>query len=203
MKTKMFLAAALAFMLFGCVPSLHKLYTPDVEVFEESLLGAWTSGDDLWEFERLEKPGNDQTEAKLYYALRITDNDKEIPAAFEAHLVKLDEMLFLDLYPKDATKGYNNWYTVHVLPVHTFMRMELKDEELGLRVMNPDAMNKLVEKDPDVIRHEIVKDDRLVLTASTAELQQFLKDYADHDEIYGEPEKFERYVPDPNEVEGK
>lgn len=202
MKTKLFLAAALAFMLFGCVPSLHKLYTADVEVFEESLLGAWTSGDNLWEFQRVDQPGNDQTEAKLYYALQITDNNGT-PAKFEAHLVRLDEMLFLDIYPKDAPPVDNDWYKMHMLAVHTFMRVELKDEALSIAVMNPDAMNKLVEKDPDVIKHEIVKDDRMVLTASTAELQQFLKDYADHDEIFGEAEDFQRPVPDPNEVEGK
>ena len=201
MKTKLFLAAALAFMILGCVPSLHKLYTPDVEVFDEALLGTWVGGDDIWEFQKVVRPKSE--DSKLFYSLRITD-EKDRSAKFEAHLVDLDDKLFLDIYPTDEPKDANAWYKIHVLPVHTFVCLEIKDDLLNMQVMNPETMNRLVEDDPDMIKHEIIKDDRLVLTASTADLQRFLKDCADHDDFYGDPEQFERFVPtDPNEVEDK
>lgn len=198
MKAKIFLAGSVLFMVLGCVPSLHKLYTADVEVFEDGLLGAWTAGEDKWEFEKVEK--GKKEDVRLFYILRITD-DKGRAAKFDAHLVKLGEKLFLDVYPEDGPEGTNDWYNLHILPVHTFMSVELKDGKLSLAVMNPEALEKLIEKKPGVIKHEVIDDDRIVLTASTAKLQKFLIEYADHDEFYGEAEEFERYVPkEPVEV---
>ena len=49
-----------------------------------------------------------------------------------------------------------------------------------------------------MIKYEIVHD-RLVLTASTKELQEFLKAHANDEGLFGEPSKMKRVQPkDPN-----
>ena len=67
-----------------------------------------------------------------------------------------------------------------------------------MRVMNPDDVKEMLENDPDLIKHEIVQD-RLVLTASTKELQKFMKAHANDEGLFGEPSKMKRVQPkDPN-----
>ena len=200
MKTKLFLAAALGFMILGCVPSLHKLYTLDVEVFKEELLGTWVEDDNTWDFQIMQRPKS--KDSKFFYFLQITDK-KDQTAKFDAHLVDLDDKLFLDLYPKDEPKDANSWYKFHILPVHTFLRVELKGGQLALQVMNPETINELVEDKPDVVKYEVIQGSRLVLTAPTLKLQQFLIDYADYDDFFAEPGQLKRFVPtDPNDIKG-
>jgi hypothetical protein len=67
--------------------------------------------------------------------------------------------------------------------------------------MEPDNVEDMLENDPNLIKHEIVQD-RLVLTASTKELQKFMKAHADDEGLFGEPSKMKRVQPkDPNAPE--
>ncbi len=117
MKLNTLLYCLLAILLGGCVPSLHPLYTDKELIFEEKLLGTWSDNDPggKWEFKKVTDSNS--------YLLTITDD--EGTGSFDAHLVKLNQMLFLDIYPKEAeslkTCGF---WTLHILPVHTFMKIE-------------------------------------------------------------------------------
>ena len=42
-----------------------------------------------------------------------------------------------------------------------------------------DKVKKMIEDDPDVIKHEVVDEDRIVLTASTEELQDFVIEHVE------------------------
>jgi hypothetical protein len=69
-----------------------------------------------------------------------------------------------------------------------------------MRAMNPDKIQKMLENDPNLIKHEVVKD-RLVLTASTEELQKFMKTNANVEDFFGEATEYKRMQSeDPNVV---
>ena len=197
MKTKMKKIAfyLLAALMGGCVPSLYPLYTEKELVFEEKLLGAWANNESKWEFEKSGKPNS--------YNLTITDDEGK--GGFAAHLVKLDEMLFLDLFPGEAEIKANDLYKIHLLPAHTFMKVEQIQPTLKMRMMDPETMKKMLKNDPNLLKHEIeaVKES-IVLTASTQELQEFMKKHANDEGLFGEVAELKRQEPsdtDPNKID--
>jgi len=207
MKVKKILFYLLAALLGGCVPvlSLHSLYNEENTVFEEKLLGTWLEDPNkpeaAWQFKRIDK-------TKKEYKLIISDDENK-KGSFVAHLVKLEDSLFLDVFPDEFPcdtddPNKTDWlYNVFFLvPAHTFIKIEQIEPILKMRIMEPDNVEEMLEKDPKLIKHEIVQD-RLVLTASTKELQEFLKAHANDEGLFGEPSKMKRMQSkDPNAHEG-
>lgn len=187
MNTKKILFYALAFIIGGCVPSLHPLYTNKELVFEQKLLGKWVEGqNNVWDFKKSSEPNA--------YDLSVIMDKKE--GGFTAHLVKINDTLFLDLFPKDPNLKENDFYKLHLLPVHTFMKVDEIEPALKLAMMAPDVLKKNIDADPNLIKHETL-DNTIVLTASTQQLQQFMKKYANDPNIFAKPIELERF--DPNE----
>lgn len=52
-----------------------------------------------------------------------------------------------------------------------------------MRLTNEDDMKKLLKEKPDAVRHTFVED-RLVITASIKELQNFILKYADDKRVF-------------------
>ncbi len=191
MKTKKLLFCLLAALLAGCIPvmSLHPLYTDKDLIFDEKLLGTWLEGNDSWKFEEGSDPNS--------YALTVTSDDKK--GEFIAHLAKIDDMLFLDLFPSGHDLDINLLLAIHLLPVHTFMKVEQIEPTLQMQMMDPDKIEEMLKSDPNLIKHEIVEE-RIVLTASPEELQEFMKKHANDEGLFGEASDLERLEPqDPNE----
>ena len=189
---KKLLFYGIAIMLTGCVPSLHRLYVDDNDlVFDEKLLGDFHSKDPdwLWSFEK----GSSKDKE---YEMTIIDEDKK-PGKFDVHLVKIDEMRFLDLYPADRPdSAESGFYQGHFMPIHTFMKIELSQPNISLNFMDGEKVEKMIENDPNIIKHEFV-DKTLVLTASPKELQQFMRDYANDPNVFTKPCELLR-ITDPN-----
>lgn len=201
MKTKKLLFYVLAALLGGCVPvmSLHPLYTEKDVVFDEKLLGVW--GDDpngTWEFKRAEKA----------YELIVSDEEGK-RGLFITHLVKLENRLFLDVYPAELPSGdleensnkiewfYNAFFFV---PAHTFIKINSIEPQLKMQLTNDSEMKKLLAKDPNAVKYESFEDDRFILTASTKELQKFVLKYADDSRVFtGEFALTRKVTKDPNE----
>jgi hypothetical protein len=187
MKTKKLLFYVLAALLGGCIPiaSLHPLFTQQDVIFEEKLLGTWVddpnSPETTWEFKRLDEPERTGEHA---YKLIFSDEEGR-KGSFVAHLVKLQNTLFLDLYPselpwepKDPNKVEWVYNTLFLIPAHTFIKIDSIGPQLGMRLTVEDKMEELLKEDPNAVRHASTED-RLVLTASTKELQAFVLKYAD------------------------
>ncbi len=104
---------ALLACLTGCVPvdSLNPLYTDKDAVFDESLLGSWV-GPDAGDDGVLEFIARDQ-DGKRSYLLVMTDKDKDSngykKTVYHAHLVKLNEHLFLDVIPETFDSRPNSY----------------------------------------------------------------------------------------------
>lgn len=166
MKTKKSIFYFVALLLAGCLPSLHPLYNDKTLIFKEELIGKWMGDDDvLWRFTRA---GDKE------YELRIREDEKEV-GRFSAHLTQIEGLMFLDLYPSDEQlKDLSDFYKMHILPVHTFMKVDQINPNLQLRMIDYDKVKNMLKDDPNVVKHEVVDDDRIVLTASTEELQNFV-----------------------------
>ncbi|MCH7556007.1 MAG: hypothetical protein IIB56_00960 [Planctomycetes bacterium] len=188
MKVKKILFYLLAVLLGGCVPvmSLHSLYTKENVVFEEKLLGTWVDDPNgpevIWEFTHIDEPKN-------AYKLIFSD-DKGKKGSFVAHLVKLENSLFLDVFPDEFpcdTEDPNktDWlYNVFFLvPVHTFIKIDSIEPQLKMRLTDDDKMAELLKEDPNAVKHTSIED-RFILTASTKELQAFVLKYADDNRVF-------------------
>ncbi len=162
MKIKQIVFYLLAFILGGCIPSLHPLYTPETLIFDEKLIGKWKNGDELWQFVQA---------GEKEYEMRFLKDEKE--GRFKAHLLQLNEKMFLDLFPSsnDSLENINELYKTHLIPAHMFMMVGQIDPNLQLAWIN---IGELLNKDPNLLKHEKLDDDKIVLTASTKDLQKFI-----------------------------
>ena len=196
MNAKKFLFYVLAGLLGGCVPvmSLNPLYTKDNVVYDDKLLGTWVddpNGPEMtWRFESVDKPKN-------AYKLVFTSEDG-LKGSFVAHLVKLRDDLFLDIFPdkapwdlEDPNESAWPYNALLLIPAPTFVKIDSVGPRLKMRLMLETELKKMLEEDPDIIAHVTVED-RPVLTASTKELQAFVLKYADSDKLFSGEISLER-----------
>ncbi len=66
-------------------------------------------------------------------------------AKFKAHLVKLKGSLFLDISTKDWGVK-NTFYVMHMIPVHTFWRISIKKDEVGVEMLNPEWLKNMIDR---------------------------------------------------------
>jgi hypothetical protein len=165
--------------------SLHPLFTEKDLAFDEKLLGTWVDANEtMWQFSDANKP-------EKAYELIFTDKEGK-KGSFVAHLVKLENRLFLDVYPseppwdeKDPNKVEWLYNTLFFIPAHTFIKIDSIDPNLTMRLTDDEKMNKLFEQDPNAVEHTSIED-KFVLTASTQKLQAFVLKYADDSRVFPE-----------------
>ena len=199
MKIKKLLFYVLAALLGGCVPvmSLHPLFTEEVLVFEENLLGTWVDdSNNIWEFK-------DPNEQEKMCKLIFVDNEGK-KGSFVVHLVKLKNRLFMDVYPNQfpckaeeqkhqlvedkimlTVKVSPKWHynTLFFVPFHSFIKINSVKPQLKIQLTDDEGMGKLLKENPNSIKHEFVEG-KPVLTASTKELQAFVLKYADDSRVF-------------------
>ena len=191
----------LSVLLGGCVPviSLYPLYDDESLIFEEKLLGTWVddpnSPETTWQFKRvvdrsrvdweLEPP----EKPEKAYQLVLVNNQDGTKGSFYAHLVKLKSRLFLDVYPGQLPcaqlDAKRDWVfnTIFFIPGHSFVLIDSIEPQLKMRWTTEDEMKKLLKEEPKAIKHELLEG-RVILTASTAQLQQFVLKYADDRRVF-------------------
>ncbi len=188
MKVRKLLYYMLPLLLGGCVPvlCLHPLYTKEDIVLDKKLLGTWVddvnSPETIWEFKRIDEPEN------AYNLIFTDENGKK--GSFIAHLLKLQDKFFLDIYPKelpcepdDPNKMDWPYNCFFLIPVHTFMKINMIDSKLKMQLALESNMKELLTEDPNIIQHMTIGE-RLVLTAPTKELQAFVLKHIDNDKLF-------------------
>jgi len=192
MKPKVICVSLLAVVLGGCFPlSIHPLYTDNTLVFEEKLLGKWADGDEIWQFTQ---------DSNNSYKLRIIDGGDGKEGYFNAHLIKLENMLFLDIFPDGETlRDTQTFYAIHLLPMHTFIKVEQTDPNLVLRMMDIGKVSEILKSDPNLLKHELREDEQgdeaIILTAATQDLQKFVVEYANTEGVFGDAMELSRREP--------
>ncbi len=187
MKAKKILATLIVAVLFsGCVVySFYPLYTEKDLFPNEILTGKWTDDDStIWTFEHPYKgekiPKNIDSTS---YILHTKDTDNK-ESKFSVHIIKLGGYYFVDFYLEDFPGGEDiDLASFHIVPVHTFAKLEVKENELKLNWFNPDWLKKLIEENKIRIHHED-NGDYILLTAKPGELQKFVTKYVDTEEAF-------------------
>jgi hypothetical protein len=166
MKTLTWVILAAAAVVFaGCVvTSVYPYYTPKDLVFETTLLGNWVNTnneDEMWKFKK---------SGELEY--RVTLIEARQTTVMEAHAFKLHDELFLDLFSLEQD--------FHVVPAHYLLKVTQITPTLRMSELNDEWLKALLLKEPAALRHILdgksdkPEECRLVLTADTLELQDFL-----------------------------
>ncbi len=165
-------------VLAGCVTTLNQIYTDKDLTFDKSILGDWQDADTP-ETYSLSQSGENE------YHLLYT-NEEGIPAEFTLHLVRIDSLLFFDVFPDEPDLGGNEFYEIHFLPVHSFVRVVQTDPEFLLATINSDWLDDYVQEHPGQIAGQDTEGE-LVLTAQTEDLQRFLIKMASTEGAFNEP----------------
>ena len=177
-------------LMAGCIPSVHPLYTDQDLIFDPSLVGEWgdKEGKETWTFT---KSGENA------YKLLCLDGEGK-KGEFAVHLLKVGDRRFLDLYPADPDLQQNTFFKCHLMPVHTFMRVQQQENILQMEFMKPDWIKKFLQEHPDAVKHEKV-DDRALLTAQPKELQAFLIKHEKTPDAWSEGSPMSRRVEKPHQ----
>jgi hypothetical protein len=185
---KLIAVTGLALCLPACIPSLNPFYTDKDLVFDARLTGTWREKSEaqeaeVWKFEK--------TEDKAY-KLSMTDKEGK-QGEFTAHLFKLKQDYFLDLIPNDCNYATNQTDLVawSMFPGHLLARVPQIEPELKLAFFNFDWLCQQLTNNPSILAHH-QEGDRLVLTATTRELQRFVLKHLAEGELFNKPGEFVR-----------
>ena len=174
-------------LLSGCefpVRSLHPFYADENLIQDSRVVGRWKNEDtkDIWEFSKTDKKG---------YKCLIRDTDGK-STIFEAHLMEIQEKMFLDIFPQEPNSALSLYEGIHLLPVHTFAFVKQIEPALRLSFPDRDWLLKLLKENPVAIRHEALGSSDLILTASTDALQRFWLEHLDNEDAFIEPIDLQR-----------
>ena len=176
----------LAATLTGCVvTSVHPFYTAQDVAFEPALLGRWLADDPANSFE-FKKAGDD------HYQIVITEKENKSSES-AAYLFKLDGQLFLDHSPTNPPD-------LALLPLHQISKVTMAGDTFTIASMRYEWLRDQMTNSPAPLRHEVVTqkdekgqgDSRIVLTASTQDLQQFILRNVNTDRAWENPTTFHR-----------
>jgi hypothetical protein len=184
----LFSSLGLVSLLFlaACIPSVNPLYTQETIVFRPELLGVWKEkpeSEESWNFTKAENNA---------YTLVIQEKDSSSP--LEGYLVKLGDTLFLDLFPTEDVLEKSKigaMYRSALIPGHLIVKVTL-GKTLQLQMLNPDRFTEFLGREPKALAHALPDKERVVITASTDELQKFFKKHADTRTLWGDPGVFQK-----------
>ncbi len=176
-----FLVLSLMLMMAGCIPTLtlQPIWDKEHMVSEPTLEGRWISaeGDCVLHV-------TTQTSDKEY---RLDYASEDGVTHYEGHLIRLGDHLILDLCLEDdaANKLVEGQAFAPLIPVHFFALVRIEGDRLYIGLLPEDDMEKQI--DTGVVKVPWSKtSDTLILTGSTAELQEAVSRLAGNPEIWEE-----------------
>lgn len=164
----------------GFVLSLQPFYTPADLESDQALLGAWTTpeGDVTLNFEQGERQ-------KYRVVVKEKDEGRESSAEFEAHLLRLGAIWFIDFLPNGKTGG-SEFYQMHLLRAHSIARIELSQGTLQMAFFDATWLQKKIDEKAVDGSHQKI-DGMLLLTGATEEVQDLLFQYGNDDGAFPDP----------------
>ncbi len=163
-KVVILLGLGMSLVMTGCLPSgINPFYSENDLVFDPNIIGSWGESD-------VETTFIERADSLVY---KVSLEDESGRAAFEGHLFKINDMLFLDLYPDAEELTMNETYKEHLIPVHSLYRVEKTHPDLVLNVFDYDWLAREMDRQPAPLAHIKVQG-RIFFTATTEELQAFV-----------------------------
>lgn len=178
-RTTRLAACLLLLLAAGCLPlAIHPFYTDDDLIQDARILGGWVDegGGAAWEF----TAGAEQS-----YRLKVTEG--ETTGLYAVHLFKLADVAFLDLTQDNEAweaAAKTNGALGLTLRTHLVARVRWAGDQPKIGWLSTDWLQKQLKEKPDLLPHQEPEDGPLVLTASTSELQAFLRGIATADDAW-------------------
>jgi hypothetical protein len=168
--------------LIACIPSVNPFYTDRDLCFDPRLVGRWEAKGDTdmpenWVFESV---------ADRAYKLTVTQSEGK-SGSFNAHLFRLEDEHFLDIVPADCQFAPDQAELIGLamFPGHLLIRVPQLEPELGLAFVDFNWLQKFLEKNPKALAHHN-EQGRIVLTATTRNLQRFVREHCADGELFQE-----------------
>ncbi len=169
---------AALFATSACGPALQPFYTQSDLYDDPALEGYWTNGSDTWEFKRT---------GDSSYTISGCDPICKDPAP--ATLFRVGGTLFLDF---QETSGK---FSSAIYP-HGVIRLRVDGDRVETATLDEDAIRGLLEQKRIQLSYVTVNS-RLLVTAPSAKLQQFLARYAGDPQVWGETQTYQRATDPP------
>lgn len=171
-------------LLSGCVPSLQPLFTEIDLVFNPALLGHWIDKNGKVEC-TFKKSGEKQYE--------LIAKRKNLPEDYySVHLVKLQDFYFLDIYPKNKSEYCKSiFFGIYYILAHNIAKITIDKDVLRINMFNPAVLENMIKNKKINISHAYYGEN-ILLTASTAELQDFVLKYANDKGLFSCSSEFKR-----------
>jgi len=196
------LILTLGFLVFNScvVKSLFPFYTDSSIYFEKRFIGTWVDTENAkWEVllfqDVILKENNknkaselDEDQFRIYNKYKNSyvvyfekDNTK---SSFLAMPFKINDQLFLDFTPiedKEIEETKNDLYKIHLIGTHTLAKVDvINNNKVDINWFSSEKLEELFEQDKIKIKHEKVGfSETILLTASSEELEKFIKKYMD------------------------
>lgn len=217
MKTRILVTALLAIVIVSSctVLSFYPLYTEKELVRDDRIIGEWQSLNNkdffptsenntvidtlIWEIsfqdkiwkKRLNNPfdrGSEEIPNKFTYTLHIYDKSMpESNTEFHLHLVKLEDNVFIDLFP-EVWQMNDTFLAVHLMSVHTFAKIDIGNK-LEINWFDSELLQQLFDENKIRIKHEN-NGVYTLLTAKPEELQKFVIKFANEDKAFSDFMKY-------------
>jgi hypothetical protein len=185
-KAIIFLLFAFLTLLSGClVSSIHPFFRDKDIVFDPVMTGKWLDGDSsLWVIEPnmasegfMEPESPDQKYSITYF------EEPDRSGKFIGTLFRINGVQYVDFYPDtDEDNCVTELTCWHHFPTHTLARVQFNSDSILLYWFGEEWLSDMLEENRIRIKHETVdlgnNYTRRVLTASTDELQKFIRKYA-------------------------
>ena len=171
----------------GCgIGSVSSLISDTDVQFDSLLVGAWQ-----------ESGGKESavitTVESGRYSIVYTDSEGKI-GRFQAILGRVGAFRVLDVEPEDPAPEATALYRSLLLPLHGAVFIDSVGAELRFRLLEPDSLKQYLQREPNAVTH-VMRDEVVVLTAPTADVQRFLVRYVPRAGALGEPNAWVRRSP--------
>ncbi|WP_299712991.1 hypothetical protein [uncultured Tenacibaculum sp.] len=197
MKTKHVILVLSLVIFNSCiVKSLNPFYTKDTIEFTKDFVGEWKDNyNDTWKIVDAKlviseenkdaseetKKQNDLLSKEYRNSYFVEYKTKKQTSIFLATPFKINNQYFLDFIPFDNEKGnLSRLLKYHIVYTHSLVKLDILDNgNVSIKWFDEKRLKDLFEKQKIKIKHKkigILKDD-ILLTATSEELQQFLKKY--------------------------
>ena len=188
------LVIASILLLSSCVvKSLNPFYTKETISFDKRFIGEWQDSkkgkwnvvsfkDEITKDNPIGKMKADDLKLlkefkNSYFIQRIY---KERETFFIVTPFKINNQTFLDFYPLEYQDDIDNLLESHLVYTHSLVKYDVqKNGEIKVRWLDEDKVQELFEQKKIKIKHKRigVLKDKYMLTASSKELQKFIKKY--------------------------
>jgi hypothetical protein len=184
---------AASFLLGGCAASIHPVAPEEGRAFDASLLGKWKLSDedgseDIYTVEE-DKPDG--------YVISFLPHHKALTLTCSAHVFRLGDAMFYDatftsVSLKDEKLDPGE---LGVYATHAFGRVWIQRDEIRLRPLNEDWLEKALNEKKVTLNYEpgaFRSGVDILLSGPGEEIRAFARKYADDKEVFSEESVFKR-----------